>query len=58
MILSLDPDIYHSPTQKISLEPFPVFSCFFNSFLYVISIPIAPSGAVIRIARTATDYTI
>ena len=30
MILSLDPDIYPSPTQKISHEPFPVFSCFFN----------------------------
>lgn len=30
MILSPDPDIYPSPTQKISHEPFPVFSCFFN----------------------------
>lgn len=30
MILSLDPDIGPSPTQKISHEPFPVFSCFFN----------------------------
>lgn len=30
MILSLDPDIAPSPTQKISHEPFPVFSCFFN----------------------------
>lgn len=30
MILSLDPDIYPSPTQKISHEPFPVFSCFFQ----------------------------
>ena len=30
MMLSLDPDICHSPTQKISHEPFPVFSCFFN----------------------------
>lgn len=30
MILSLDPDIYPSPTQKISHEPFPFFSCFFN----------------------------
>lgn len=30
MILSLDPDIGPSPTQKISHEPFPFFSCFFN----------------------------
>ena len=30
MILSLDPDIYPSPTQKISHELFPVFSCFFQ----------------------------
>ena len=30
MILSPDPDIYPSPTQKIPHEPFPVFSCFFN----------------------------
>lgn len=30
MILSLDLDIGPSPTQKISHEPFPFFSCFFN----------------------------
>ena len=34
------------------------YSCLFNSLRYVTSIPIAPSGAVIRIARTATERTI
>ena len=32
MILSPDPDIYPSPTQKISHEPFPVFSCFSTKY--------------------------